>query len=696
MPTLGRMGIGVTVDVSVAGESGLPAVGDDISGAQALFGFNRMRSDYSGSALKVERSSDGTTLDVGFNDDGSFDDDALTTFVGGGTARLHTLFDQSGNGYDCTQTTDSLQPIITTDADGYRVIRCLGGDFVQSPSFMGAQTNSSFYIVWQASADGTINQARGGIDFAAGTAGFFAPWWTVEGGPTSRTQASGSTEGYSERVWADQKPRMTGYKNLAGTESQFDAGATALSGFTNDAMDYTRITIGKNDFGAAEMDFYELAVWDADVNMTTAWNTVKSNYADLWSFTDMFMVLGDSITTTRFGGIPDMWVYDVITDESISDLYCFSAGGKTIANWNTDIDDVTWILDNYTISGTKYAIIFLGTNDITTDGQTGAATHTRLQTLIASLETAGVDHIIGVTQIARGAASLDAERLAFNALIAANSSLVAVARTDQNANLTDATNTTYFNADQVHMTDAGQDQLVIDIKAAINGRAVSQAATSGNSFTTPYISAYSAQDIFSAYARFNTSNLNAHFGILFGQIDTSPNDFKWWLGMKDGKCYITTSINGTNNFAQYESVATYNDSAWHTLGFTYDQTDALRMYIDGAEVTGAALNKILDPALATLHNQTSEGFSMLGTNDQAFCFIGSGTQFVYVNKRMSAAEMAEAHSGGLTRNPMGMSFASDIEFCGIVGKNAITDISANAATVTEVGTISYVAGVPIL
>lgn len=87
---------------------------DTYSGAAAAYSMRRLSSTYTGACLKVERSSDGTTKDIGFDEAGNLDVLTLLEFVGAGDGRVHTWFDQSGNGQNVSQTNDSLQPLIVS------------------------------------------------------------------------------------------------------------------------------------------------------------------------------------------------------------------------------------------------------------------------------------------------------------------------------------------------------------------------------------------------------------------------------------------------------------------------------------------------------------------------------------------------------------------------------------------------------
>ena len=71
-----------------------------------------MRTAYSGSAIRVRRSSDNTESDIGFDGNGNLDTATLKTFVGANNGFVTKWYDQSGNARDAAQTTAANQPRI--------------------------------------------------------------------------------------------------------------------------------------------------------------------------------------------------------------------------------------------------------------------------------------------------------------------------------------------------------------------------------------------------------------------------------------------------------------------------------------------------------------------------------------------------------------------------------------------------------
>jgi hypothetical protein len=84
---------------------------DAYPSAAAAYSVRKLRSAYTGNAIRVRRSSDNTEQDIGFSG-GNLDTTALTTFCGSGDGFVTTWYDQSGNAYNERQTTAANQPQI--------------------------------------------------------------------------------------------------------------------------------------------------------------------------------------------------------------------------------------------------------------------------------------------------------------------------------------------------------------------------------------------------------------------------------------------------------------------------------------------------------------------------------------------------------------------------------------------------------
>lgn len=93
--------------------TGLPL--DNVSGASVAYGLRKLRSAYSGSAVRVRRTSDNAEQDIGFTASGDLDTTSLTSFVG--TQNLLTYSEEFDNAA-WVKVTVSVTANSTTAPDG--------------------------------------------------------------------------------------------------------------------------------------------------------------------------------------------------------------------------------------------------------------------------------------------------------------------------------------------------------------------------------------------------------------------------------------------------------------------------------------------------------------------------------------------------------------------------------------------------
>ncbi len=120
------------------------------SGLVALYSVNnRLLASYSGSLFRVRRSSDSAETNIGALPDGSLDVSALTTFLGGGSGFIRTLYDQSGNDRHQQKATAAAQPQIGVDGNGQYYIYAPGaGSSTTSMSITGLSIAAPEFTIW--------------------------------------------------------------------------------------------------------------------------------------------------------------------------------------------------------------------------------------------------------------------------------------------------------------------------------------------------------------------------------------------------------------------------------------------------------------------------------------------------------------------------------------------------------------------
>ena len=90
-----------------------PLLLDLYPNAATAYSVRKLRTAYTGNCIRVRRSSDNAEQNIGFVNN-ELDTTSLLSFVGAGNGFVTTWYDQSGNGFDVTQTTAANQPRIVS------------------------------------------------------------------------------------------------------------------------------------------------------------------------------------------------------------------------------------------------------------------------------------------------------------------------------------------------------------------------------------------------------------------------------------------------------------------------------------------------------------------------------------------------------------------------------------------------------
>lgn len=132
-----------------------PLLLDTYSGASAAYSLRKLRTAYSGNAIRVRRSSDNAEQDIGFVG-GVLDTATLLTFCGAGSGYIRTFYDQTAGGNNAFQTTSAYQPMIVNAGslvtkNGKAALDFDGtNDFLQinnESTWLGSYSNLSIFNV---------------------------------------------------------------------------------------------------------------------------------------------------------------------------------------------------------------------------------------------------------------------------------------------------------------------------------------------------------------------------------------------------------------------------------------------------------------------------------------------------------------------------------------------------------------------
>lgn len=211
-----------------------------------------------------------------------------------------------------------------------------------------------------------------------------------------------------------------------------------------------------------EMALFNSVFDDAKMSSFRSYMKSRANFASV-DVTRTVDILGDSLSigTGSQTGVP--WHYrpemtnrpnSLWRSAAYGGAYLFSAPPITAANMVAGKG-----------SAESIAILYTGTNDILSGVRTGAQWSADMVTYSTTLRAAGMKVVACTLQ---HFVANDAQRIAGNAaLVAASASFDAIVRLDLAPELDDATDTTYYTSDAVHLKDAGYTAVATLINAAL-------------------------------------------------------------------------------------------------------------------------------------------------------------------------------------------------------------------------------------
>ena len=261
--------------------------------------LRRLRSAYTGPAIKVRRSSDNTEQDISFTSDGQLDTSALTAFASGSdSAFVTTWYDQSGFARHFVQTTVAAQPRIVNngvvdtrnskptlvlDGNDYLTsstvgLYVAGSASVAMVSVVNASTNATVLAEVGASSTHSYRLARVG---AGSTSSAWRASLTASNTVVWEQSASGDTtfDGTSHQLFVVD----TG-TTIAQWHDQI-VGLAAAAAARGSAPTLVRTSLGAAGYdtpsGFTTSSFQEIVAWGTD--MSTDRTTISANQKAFWS-----------------------------------------------------------------------------------------------------------------------------------------------------------------------------------------------------------------------------------------------------------------------------------------------------------------------------------------------------------------------------------------------------------------------------
>jgi Alpha-L-arabinofuranosidase B, catalytic len=246
----------------------------------AAYSFRKVVRGYTGYAVRLERASDDTTLDVGFASNGcDFNSTAATTFCTSTTCSVDIWYDQSGNGANVSESTLADQPIVTLSCQNSRPCMATSTTQYLTGTLAASITNDTFVMVGKyggtpSSVLVSINNSYSslGVVTTTGSGDFFA-----QGGGTSGPfafSAGGDRTTFHSFIGIQNATLARIYTDgVLGTDSTTSKSISSA----ND------IWVGRNssDSNQCTCSISEVILFAPDISSTDA-NTVSTNQQTYW------------------------------------------------------------------------------------------------------------------------------------------------------------------------------------------------------------------------------------------------------------------------------------------------------------------------------------------------------------------------------------------------------------------------------
>lgn len=270
--------------------------------AAAAYSLRQLRTSYQGPAIRVQRSSDDATQDIGFLENGDLDVSFMQLFVGFDDGRIVTLYDQSINGLDIIQASTTLKPkiIIGGVLQTSNLLQSIffdgTDDFLLSTTSLTSPVSHLFIFgVWE-----KTNLANDGIQFnllhpsvspnrvsvsAPSSSGVVR--WAAGNTGVDNLETAASFNDILQHVWTFTKTAGTDNQKIRRDGIEL---AAQTQGSTSTNLDEIILGAISALSNRAEMQFQELIFYDinklGDVssiedNMTSYWQGLGSWIDDL-------------------------------------------------------------------------------------------------------------------------------------------------------------------------------------------------------------------------------------------------------------------------------------------------------------------------------------------------------------------------------------------------------------------------------
>jgi len=245
---------------------------DTYTGAKVAVSLRKLRNAYTGSAVRVRRSSDNAEQDIGFNGANEIDTAVLKTFIGANTGYVVKWYDQSGNANDASQSTTTQQGAIVISGAVQRtngkVSVYFDGDDAYNTATVSLNTYLYISAIFKASNNFII--AEHGTNAYTNGDGFF--YFTDVNSSWFFSRSNAFYYCYGSISWAGTNQVLTTLSNNSSGAAYYKNGVVQSNGFvTGSSLSNTSYTDNIYLWSRANTSLIisgyaqETIIWDKDM-----------------------------------------------------------------------------------------------------------------------------------------------------------------------------------------------------------------------------------------------------------------------------------------------------------------------------------------------------------------------------------------------------------------------------------------------
>lgn len=447
----------------------------DVAGANVQAGYSTclIRQAYAGNAMTITRASDSTTQALGFvqvppyANVKCFDTALAAKFCAGTTCRATTFNDQQGGTKDCTQATFASAPLVLFDTLGNWATITFDGvvatEFCTMPAGV-AVTNPNLSIIAVAQPK-RLTAIQAMINLGPNSGNQFGLWNFVNGstqktpvivgndpfanlGTTPAEDGPAVYAAIQSSSFASWVNETSSTASLSGNTSAFTGGQIGEEGAFGTAYNgnISTVIIKSTALSATE----RTNVFNALYRL----HGIGPQYAE-----NNLVTLGDSITAGPGAGDGPGWAY-LLGKQLNMRLVNDGTAGTKCSDMDTNFATFTAPL-LYSTSRNNVLTLMCGTNDLIA-GFTASAVITSQQSIVAKAAAAGFTVLVA-TILPVPPGSFETQRTTINAAIRAGypgaSGVIDFAGSSVMGQAGQNTNSTYYNADNEHPNQLGNEVL---------------------------------------------------------------------------------------------------------------------------------------------------------------------------------------------------------------------------------------------